>query len=221
MILGLVMAGFMAAAPSALETARDQQNRAALEKMVNESSVAAAKAPNDADAQYRVALAASYLAEVAIEPARPEAGTPGGRTGNQGGREGHLAQARSRVLPRAGHSLRPGDHRRPQRPSYGHAPGMPSTRPSKKRPNPRPSTWPRSRQLLSAFAVGRRLETGHRRFPKGHRARSPECGSIPVAGAQPPQGEPGRRGAPGLRQVARTDPNRIWAKEQLDKTPVK
>jgi tetratricopeptide (TPR) repeat protein len=67
MILGLIMAGFMAAAPSALETARDQQDRAALERMVNEYSAAAAKAPNNADAQYRVALAASYLAEVAIE----------------------------------------------------------------------------------------------------------------------------------------------------------
>src|ERR1035441_6689400 len=67
MILGLVMAGFMAAAPSALETARDQQDRAPLEKMVNDYSTAAAKAPNNADAQYRVALAASYLAEVSIE----------------------------------------------------------------------------------------------------------------------------------------------------------
>src|ERR1039458_5448597 len=67
MILGLVMAGFMAAAPSALETARDQQDRAPLEKMVNDYSTAAAKAPNNADAQYRVALAASYRAEVAIE----------------------------------------------------------------------------------------------------------------------------------------------------------
>jgi tetratricopeptide (TPR) repeat protein len=67
MILGLVMAGFMAAAPSALETARDQQDRATLEKMVNEYSAAAAKAPGNADAQYRVALAASYLAEVSIE----------------------------------------------------------------------------------------------------------------------------------------------------------
>ena len=67
MILGLVMAGFMAAAPSALETARDHQDRAALEKMVNEYSVAAAKAPNDAAAQYRCALAASYLAEVEQE----------------------------------------------------------------------------------------------------------------------------------------------------------
>jgi tetratricopeptide (TPR) repeat protein len=67
MILGLVMAGFMAAAPSALETARDQQDRATLQKMAAEYSAAAAKAPNNADAQYRVALAASYLAEVSIE----------------------------------------------------------------------------------------------------------------------------------------------------------
>ena len=67
MILGLVMAGFMAAAPSALETALDQQDRATLQKMAAEYSAAAAKAPNNADAQYRVALAASYLAEVSIE----------------------------------------------------------------------------------------------------------------------------------------------------------
>jgi superkiller protein 3 len=67
MILGLVMAGFMAAAPSALETARDRQDRATLQKMVAEYSAAAATAPNNADAQYRVALAASYLAEVSIE----------------------------------------------------------------------------------------------------------------------------------------------------------
>ena len=39
MILGLVMAGFMAAAPSALETARDQQDRATLEKMVSGQTV--------------------------------------------------------------------------------------------------------------------------------------------------------------------------------------
>jgi tetratricopeptide (TPR) repeat protein len=67
MILGLVMAGFMAAAPSALETARDQQDRATLEKMVAEYSAAAAQTPKNADAQYRLALAASYLAEVSIE----------------------------------------------------------------------------------------------------------------------------------------------------------
>ncbi|HWB84364.1 MAG TPA: tetratricopeptide repeat protein [Bryobacteraceae bacterium] len=63
----LLAAGLLAAAPSALETARDHQDRAALQKMVDETAAAAAKAPNDADAQYRLALASSYLAEVSLE----------------------------------------------------------------------------------------------------------------------------------------------------------
>src|ERR1039457_875037 len=67
-MLVLLLAGFLAAAtPSPLETARDMQDRAALEKIVNDSADAAAKIPNDAEGQYRVALASSYLAEVEIE----------------------------------------------------------------------------------------------------------------------------------------------------------
>ena len=67
MTLALVLAGFMAAAPAALETARDRQDRPALEKAIDEYSAAAAKAPGDAEAQYRVAVASSYLAEVQLE----------------------------------------------------------------------------------------------------------------------------------------------------------
>lgn len=67
MTLALVMAGFLAAAPSGLESARDQQDRAALQKTIGELAAAASKTPNDADAHYRVALAWSYLAEVNIE----------------------------------------------------------------------------------------------------------------------------------------------------------
>jgi len=68
-MLVLLLAGFLAAATSSsvLETARDLQDRAALEKLVNDSADAAAKVPNDPEAQYRVALASSYLAEVEIE----------------------------------------------------------------------------------------------------------------------------------------------------------
>lgn len=55
------------AAPGALESARDRQDRAALEKQISELSAAAQNAPRDADAQYRVALASSYLAEIALE----------------------------------------------------------------------------------------------------------------------------------------------------------
>jgi len=63
----LLLAIAFAASPSPLESARDMQDRAALEKFVNDSADAAAKIPSDAEAQYRVALASSYLAEVEIE----------------------------------------------------------------------------------------------------------------------------------------------------------
>ena len=67
MILSLVMAGFLAVTPATLQLARDRQDRPALDKMVDECAAEAAKAPNDAEAQYRLALAASYDAEVALE----------------------------------------------------------------------------------------------------------------------------------------------------------
>jgi tetratricopeptide (TPR) repeat protein len=57
----------LAMASGPLEMARDRQDRAALEKQIAELSGAAQKASHDAEAQYRVALASSYLAEVALE----------------------------------------------------------------------------------------------------------------------------------------------------------
>jgi len=50
-----------------LEKARDMQDRPALDRMAIQASVAAQKTPNDAAAQYKAALAQSYVAEVAIE----------------------------------------------------------------------------------------------------------------------------------------------------------
>jgi tetratricopeptide (TPR) repeat protein len=64
MVLQLVLAGFFMQGATPLESARDRQDRPALERFVRESEAAAARAPNDADAQYRCALASSYLAEV-------------------------------------------------------------------------------------------------------------------------------------------------------------
>ena len=67
-MLTLVIAAFLASPPpSPLELARNQQDRATLEKLASESASTASKAPGDPDAQYRSALAHSYLAEVAIE----------------------------------------------------------------------------------------------------------------------------------------------------------
>jgi len=63
----IILMAALLAAPGALKNARDRQDRPALEKQVAELSVAARKSPHDADAQYRVALASSYLAEVSLE----------------------------------------------------------------------------------------------------------------------------------------------------------
>lgn len=60
----------IAAAPlfaADLDRARDQQDRPALDRLAKELAAAAERQPNDAAAQYRLALAESYLAEVATE----------------------------------------------------------------------------------------------------------------------------------------------------------
>jgi tetratricopeptide (TPR) repeat protein len=53
--------------PAEMEKARDTQNRGALERLASQFAAAANKQPGDIQAQYRLALAQSYLAEIAIE----------------------------------------------------------------------------------------------------------------------------------------------------------
>jgi hypothetical protein len=57
----------LAAAPSDLERARDRQDMPALQALVAKLVDASGRSPNDAGAQYRLAMADSYLAEVAQE----------------------------------------------------------------------------------------------------------------------------------------------------------
>lgn len=61
----LLLAPWLAA--SELEVARDAQDTAKLEALIAPLADAAASSTNDAPAQYRLALARSYLAEVAME----------------------------------------------------------------------------------------------------------------------------------------------------------
>ncbi len=63
----LFLMAALAIAPGAMDSARDRQDRPALEKQISELTAAAQKVPHDAEAQYRVALACSYLAEVSLE----------------------------------------------------------------------------------------------------------------------------------------------------------
>jgi tetratricopeptide (TPR) repeat protein len=61
------MMAFAALDDSDLMKARDHQDRAALEKITGEWRATADKQPNDPGSNYRLALAESYSAEVAIE----------------------------------------------------------------------------------------------------------------------------------------------------------
>jgi tetratricopeptide (TPR) repeat protein len=63
----LLLAPGLFAASTELEQARDKQDRAALDRIVGNLQNAANQHPNDANAQYQLALAQSYAAEVAIE----------------------------------------------------------------------------------------------------------------------------------------------------------
>lgn len=67
LIFLLICATGVADETSDLVKARDHQDRAALDKILNDRRMAADRQPKDAGAQYRLALAASYSAEVAIE----------------------------------------------------------------------------------------------------------------------------------------------------------
>lgn len=66
LLIGCAAVCALAAADS-LEQARDKQDRAALENAAKQFAAAAARQPGDAAAQYRLALAQSYVAEVATE----------------------------------------------------------------------------------------------------------------------------------------------------------
>jgi tetratricopeptide (TPR) repeat protein len=63
----LCVATAVCAAPPELEGARDRQDRAAIEKLLPGLNAAAQKQPNSALAQYRAAEAQLYMAEVALE----------------------------------------------------------------------------------------------------------------------------------------------------------
>jgi len=66
-MLSILLLAALAAVPGPLESARDHQDRAALENQISDLSAAAQKTPHDPEAQYRVALASSYLAEILLE----------------------------------------------------------------------------------------------------------------------------------------------------------
>jgi len=77
----MIVALAAASAGAELEEARNRQDRAALERLLAERAAAAEQRPRDAAAQFRLAEAASYLAEVAFELRDREAARRAAETG--------------------------------------------------------------------------------------------------------------------------------------------
>jgi adenylate cyclase len=67
LVLCLTLTGFLGASGDDLKSARDRQDRATLEKIAADFAATASKQSNDAAAEAKLALAQSYLAEVATE----------------------------------------------------------------------------------------------------------------------------------------------------------
>jgi tetratricopeptide (TPR) repeat protein len=80
-VLILAAVQILPGAPRELEQARDRQDRAALERIAASYTATAAKQSNDAQAQYMLAVAQSYLAEVATELKDKNAGRAAAETG--------------------------------------------------------------------------------------------------------------------------------------------
>src|ERR1700749_1756597 len=73
--------------PADLDKARDAQTRGALEGIASQFSAAAERQPNDVQTQYRLALAAPCLAEVAMETGDKNAARSAAETGMKAGEE--------------------------------------------------------------------------------------------------------------------------------------
>jgi tetratricopeptide (TPR) repeat protein len=80
-VLILAAVQILPGAPRELEQARDRQDRAALERIAASYTATAAKQSHDAQAQYMLAVAQSYLAEVATELKDKNAGRAAAETG--------------------------------------------------------------------------------------------------------------------------------------------
>jgi tetratricopeptide (TPR) repeat protein len=223
-MLAIFIAAFMAAAaPSPLEVARDKQDRAALTELAAQAGGAAAKAPNDAEAQYRAALANCYLAEVAIELRDRKAGR---QIAEQGIRFAEKTVA-----------LKPGnaEYYRLLGTLYGQAvtdimSGLTYGPKAKDAINKAVEKAPRSSMMYVARGVGNyyvpaQLGGGAKlSIPDFQKAIELDAGSAEAYLWLGLSLRKENRDAEARQAFAKSlelNPNRVWAKQQLEKTPAK
>ncbi len=223
-MLAIFIAAYLAAAaPSPLEVARDKQDRAALTELAAQAGAAAAKAPNDPEAQYRAALANCYLAEVAIELRDRKAGR---QIAEQG-----IRFAEKTVAMKPGNA----EYYRVLGTLYGQAitdimSGLSYGPKAKDAINKAVEKAPRSSMMYVARGVGNyyvptQLGGGAKlSIPDFQKAIELDPGNAEAwlwlgLGLRKENRDPEARQA--FAKSLELNPNRLWAKQQLEKTPAK
>ncbi len=223
-MLAIFIAAFMAAAaPSPLEVARDKQDRPALTGLAAQAAAAAAKAPNDPEAQYRAALADCYLAEVAIELRDRKAGR-------------QIAEQGIKLAERAV-ALKPAnaEYYRLLGTLYGQAvtdimSGLTYGPKAKDAINKAVEKAPKSSMMYVARGVGNyyvpaQLGGGAKlSIPDFQKAIDLDSGNAEAWLWLGLSLRKENRDAEARRAFAKSlelNPNRVWAKQQLEKTPAK
>jgi tetratricopeptide (TPR) repeat protein len=221
---GIVLAAFFAAATqSPLESARDRQDRAAVERLAAEAGAAAAKASNDVEQQYRAALAYSYAAEVAIELKDRKAGR---QLAEQGMKFGEKAVA-----------LKPQDaeNYRVLGTLYGQAvtdlmSGLSFGPKAKDAINKAVEKAPKSSMMYVARGVGNyylptQMGGGAKGaipdFQKAIELDSKNAEAYLWLGLSLRKDNRDAEARQAFTKALELNPNRAWAKQQLDKTPAK
>jgi tetratricopeptide (TPR) repeat protein len=220
----IVLAAFFAAATqSPLESARDRQDRAAVEKLAAEAGAAAAKASNDAEQQYRAALAYSYAAEVAIELKDRKAGRQFAEQGMKFGEKAVTLKPQDAENYRVLGTL------------YGQAvtdlmSGLSYGAKAKDAINKAVEKAPKSSMMYVARGVGNyylptQMGGGAKGaipdFQKAIELDSNNAEAYLWLGLSLRKDNRDAEARQAFTKALELNPNRLWAKQQLDKTPAK
>ena len=207
-VAGLVAYG--SGAPDLIQ-ARDKQDRPLLDKLVAEFRAAAEKQPNDAEAQYRYALAQSYAAEVAVEVHDKAQGKAHAETGP------HF-QAQDLRRSRGGLDEERDIIGRPPQGSSLRRPG----RQGRHELDPKSSINYLSHGVGNYYLppqFGGGVELAIKDFQKAISLDPKSADAYLWLGVALRKEKKNAEAHKALARSVELNPNRIWAKQQLDKTP--
>jgi hypothetical protein len=163
MLAWLLLLAFATPVPPELEKARDAQDRAALDRIAGQYTAAAQQKPKDADAQYRAAVAQSYVAEVAIEVRDNQKARDAAENGIKAAERAVALNGSSseyhRILGTLCGQVIPAAKLRAGRSQQGAPTGFEGGDQL-----PQPRRW----ELLSAVGLRRRHRFGHQGFSESH-----------------------------------------------------